>query len=291
MGKAYTRGPLGRSGGACRRHHVDVGRAARDFTNPNTTTTTPDDLKCTNQPAAHQPLPPRSLNQLRRLLRPPTRDREEGRGSQGLRGIRNSADERGQPSPLPRSRPDVTAGAYQAPTGPTEPKWVRAAPVATLQHVGQQSRHHPHPPMPRHHHQRATPPHIGPPARSNPDGAQKGPDLGRKGAAARHRAAHKTALPHEGGPSGCAQLARRFVGRAPPPPSTAVRLGGHGVAGTRELRFRLQSRLRERPDRLMICLASVLADTSLECTVILYNHLPRRYLNTCPTVLCFSFQV
>ena len=200
MGKAYTRRPLGRSGGACRLHHVDVGRAARDFTNPNTTTTTPDDLKCTNQPAAHQPLPPRSLNQLRRLLRPPTRDLEEGRGAKGLGGIHNSADERGQPSPLPRSRPDVTAGAYQAPTGPTGPKWVRAAPAATLQHVGRQSRHHPHPPMPRHHHQSGTPPHIGPPARSNPDGAQKGPNLGGVDAASQ---------PHHHAP--CSQRPRRRI--------------------------------------------------------------------------------
>ena len=171
--KAYTRRPLGRSGGACRRHHVDVGRAARGFTNPDTTTTTPDDLKSTNQPAAHQPLPPRSLNQLCHLLRPPTGVLEEGRGAKGLGGIHNSADETGQPSPLPRSRPDVTTGAYQSPTGPTEPKWVRAALVATLQHDGRQSCHHPHPPMPHHHHQGATPPRIRPSACPKPDGAQK----------------------------------------------------------------------------------------------------------------------
>ena len=110
VGKVYTRRSLGRSGGAYRRHHIDAGRAL-GISPTQTTTTTSDDLKCTNQPAAHQPLPPRSLNQLRRLLRSPTRDLEEGRGPQGLGGIRNSADERGQPSSLPRSRPDVTARA------------------------------------------------------------------------------------------------------------------------------------------------------------------------------------
>ncbi|VAH27271.1 unnamed protein product [Triticum turgidum subsp. durum] len=96
VGKGCTQCPSGKSGGARRRHRVDDRRAAKGFSQPKQ----PPPQTFWNAPPD---LPPTSMchhsyrTNLVVALRPPTRDMEEGRGANGLGGIRNSADGRGQP--------------------------------------------------------------------------------------------------------------------------------------------------------------------------------------------------
>ena len=66
-GEGCTRRPSGRSGGTHRRRRVGAGRAARDFSRPETTTATPDKRKRTAQHAAHQPVPPRISHHIHRF--------------------------------------------------------------------------------------------------------------------------------------------------------------------------------------------------------------------------------
>nr|XP_020191912.1 translation initiation factor IF-2-like [Aegilops tauschii subsp. strangulata] len=115
-------------------------------------------------------------------LRPPTRDLEVGREDTGLEGNRTAADRREQPPPprgadwtwqqglagLPPARPDPNGSGQSL-----QPRCSTPAAGATTTAAM----------APSSHHQGATPSRTGPQARPSPDGARKGPDLGRAGAA------------------------------------------------------------------------------------------------------------
>nr|XP_020155828.2 nascent polypeptide-associated complex subunit alpha, muscle-specific form-like [Aegilops tauschii subsp. strangulata] len=115
-------------------------------------------------------------------LRPPTRDLEVGREVTGLGGNHTAADRREQPPPprgADRTWQQGLAGPPPArpdPNGSGQSLQPRCStPAAGATNTAAMA--------PSSHHQGATPSRTGPQARPSPDGARKGQDLGRAGAA------------------------------------------------------------------------------------------------------------